>query len=72
MNKKLIFSSGVIQVVLIQLVTSLLLSLFLHQVLLRVDDPELFLRIMLRVSSDEYSFELMQELIQFSLLVTLF
>lgn len=69
MKKTLIFSSGVIQVVLVQWMTSLLLTIFLHRVLLRADDPELFFRVMLRVSSDEYSFEIMQELLQFTLWV---
>jgi len=69
MKKTFIFSSGVIQVVIIQLMISIFLAIFLHRVLLRADDPELFIRVMLRVSSDEYSFEIMQELIQFTLWV---
>lgn len=67
MKKSLLFASGALPVVLIQLMISTILVAFLDKVLVNSDDPELMLVIILRVSPDRYSFELIQELLQFSL-----
>lgn len=69
MKRSISFTSGVLQVALIQSMTSAILITFLHQVLVRRNDPELMLTILLRVSPDRYSFELVTELLQFSLFV---
>ena len=69
MKKSIASTSGALQVALIQTMTSAILITFLHQVLVRRNDPELLLTILLRVSPDRYAFELITELLQFSLFV---
>lgn len=69
MKKSLMFTSGALQVALIQSITAAILITFLHQVLVRRSDPELMLTILLRVSFDRDTFDLVQELLQLSLFV---
>lgn len=69
MKKSIASTSGALQVALIQTMTSAILITFLHQVLVRRNDPELLLTILMRVSPDRYSFDLVAELLQFSLFV---
>jgi hypothetical protein len=69
MKRSIIFASGALQVALIQFVSSAILITFLHQMLVNSDDPILMLIILLRVTPDRDSFELIQELLQFSLFI---
>ena len=69
MRKSMLFTSGFFQVCFIQGLISALLIAFLHQVLYRSGNPEQMLIVLFHVSSDRYSFEFVQELLQLSLYV---